>query len=151
MLVCAKCQRLGKPYVEETPPRLSSRPMSKVTSRGSVFTPNPRRITPALPKEIDELDLVDDYSSRVRDRRMKLELSQEELAKRVKEKLSVIQKIETGKMTPNTKLCRELEHELRVKLLLPRKEAIVPTTTPAEVTLGDIIRIKGKSKADLKL
>jgi putative transcription factor len=100
---------------------------------------------------MDELDLADDYSSRVRDRRMKLELSQEELAKRVKEKLSVIQKIETGKMTPNTKLCRELEHELKVKLLLPRKEAVVPTTTPAEVTLGDIIRIKGKSKAELNL
>jgi putative transcription factor len=116
-----------------------------------MFMPTPRRVTQGLPKEIDELDLADDYSARVRDRRMKLGLSQEELAKRVKEKLSVIQKIETGKMAPNTRLCRELEHELRVKLLVPRKEAVVPTTTPTEVTLGDIIRIKGKSKADLKL
>lgn len=102
--------------------------------------------------EMDELDLAEDYPAIVRERRMKIGLSQEELAGRVKEKLSVIQKIETGKMAPNTRLCRALEHELKVKLLVPRKETAVPTTTaPTEVTLGDIIRIKGKSDPDLKL
>ena len=151
MLVCAKCQRLGKPYAEETPPRPLRRSATNATISGSIFRPAPRRGTPGLPKEMDELDLADDYPTRVRDQRMKLGLSQEELAKRVKEKLSVIQKIETGRMAPNMRLCRGLEHELKAKLLVPRKEAAVPTTTPAEVTLGDIIRIKGKSKADLKL
>jgi putative transcription factor len=101
---------------------------------------------------MDELDIAEDYPARVRDRRMKIGLSQEELAKRVKEKLSVIQKIETGKMAPNSRLCRELEHELKVKLLVPRKEAVVPkTAAPAELTLGDIIRIKGKPNPDLNL
>ena len=80
---------------------------------------------------------------------MKLGLSQDELAKRVKEKLSVMQKIETGKMTPNTKLCRELEHELKIKLLVQRKETpeVPKTEAPAEITLGDILRIKDKSKS----
>jgi putative transcription factor len=83
---------------------------------------------------------------------MKLGLSQDQLAKRVKEKLSVIQKIETGKMAPDTKLCRELEHELKIKLLVPRKEVseVPKTTPPAEVTLGDIMRIKGKSKLEVQ-
>jgi len=41
-----------------------------------------------------------------------------------------------------------LEHELRIKLLIPRKETAVPKmAAPAEVTLGDIIRIKGKPKS----
>jgi len=80
---------------------------------------------------------------------MKLGISQEDLAKRVKEKLSVIQKIETGKIAPNTRLCRELQHELKIKLLVPRKETPPPkTAAPSEVTLGDIVRIKGQPDED---
>jgi len=146
MLVCGKCQRLGKPYVEEAPPRLH------LATATSVPRITHRKKAPELPREMDELDLAEDYPEIVRRQRMKLGLSQEDLAKRVKEKLSVIQKIETGKMSPYTKLCRELEHVLKVKLLVPRKEASVPkTSAPAEVTLGDIIRIKGKEKSALQL
>jgi len=105
-----------------------------------------QRKAPELPKGMEEFDIAENYSDLVRRGRMKLGLSQEDLAKRVKEKLSVIQKIEMGKMAPDTRLCRELEHELKVKLLVPRKESAAPkTAAPAEVTLGDIIRIKGKS------
>jgi putative transcription factor len=109
-----------------------------------------QRKAPELPRGMDESDITEDYAYRVRHQRMKIAMSQEELAKRVKEKLSVIQKIETGKMAPDTKLCRELEHELKIKLLVPRKEiADVPKTTPpSEVTLGDIIRVKSKSKPE---
>ena len=141
LLVCSRCQRLGTPYVEEA---VVKRPLT----RG---LPPPRaapRRAPELPRGMEELDITEDCAGIVRHQRMKLGLSQEELAKRVKEKLSVIQKIETGKMAPDTKLCRELEHELRIKLLVPRKEiSDVPSASPpAEVTLGDIMRIKGKAK-----
>ena len=153
MLVCAKCQQLGKPYAEDAAPRPPRRPStSAITMSGPISRPGPRRRVAELPKEMDELDIAEDYPARVRDRRMKIGLSQEELAKRVKEKLSVIQKVETGKMAPNSRLCRELEHELKVKLLVPLKEAALPkAAAPAEVTLGDIIRIKGKPNPDLKL
>jgi putative transcription factor len=132
---------LGKPYVEE-PVVLRPAARTPLIPRAA-----PRR-APELPRGMDETELVEDYAQVVRGHRMKLGLSQEELAKRVKEKLSFIQKIETGKMTPNSKLCRALEHELKIKLLVPRKEiAEVPSAPqPAEVTLGDIIRVKGKSK-----
>jgi putative transcription factor len=99
---------------------------------------------------MDETDLIEDYAQVVRTHRMKLGLTQEQLAKRVKEKLSLIQKIETGKMAPNSRLCRALEHELKIKLLVPRKEiSDVPNAPqPTEVTLGDIMRVKGKSMPD---
>ena len=146
MMVCSRCQRLGTPYEEE--PITVRQPVRKALTLGVV-----RRKAPELPKGMEESDLAEDYAERVRKHRMKSGLSQEDLAKRVKEKLSVIQKIETGKMTPDTQLCRELEHELKVKLLVPRKEtpATPKSTAPAEVTLGDIIRIKGKSKAELSV
>lgn len=142
MLVCSSCRHLGKPYVEEAtfPPRpnvVGAPRFVRIASRRA----------PELPKEMAELEVAEDYSKLVLRKRMKVGLSQEELAKRVKVKLSFIQKIETGKMAPDSRLCRELEHELKIKLLVPRKEAAVPkSAAPAEVTLGDIIHIKDRTK-----
>jgi putative transcription factor len=96
---------------------------------------------------MEEFEVAENFPVLVRKRRMKLGWSQEDLAKRVKEKLSVIQKIETGKIAPDTRLCRELQHELKIKLLVPRKETPSPKiTAPSEITLGDIIKIKDKSE-----
>jgi putative transcription factor len=141
LLVCGRCQRLGTPYTEEP----SARPPAVMRPFSPRIAP---RKAPELPRGMAELEIVEDCADRVRRNRMKSGLSQEELAKRVKEKLSVIQKIETGKMSPDTKLCRALEHELKIKLLVPRKEVsdVPKTAPPGEVTLGDIIRIKGKLK-----
>lgn len=144
MLVCSNCQKLGKPYQEYRPAPAQRR------APGSVrfFKPQPK--APELPRGMEEFEVAEDYPKLVRGKRMKVGLSQEQLAQLVKEKLSVIQKIETGKMAPDTRLCRALEHELKIKLLVPRKEVASPKTTlPAEVTLGDIIHIKGKEETGL--
>jgi len=66
---------------------------------------------------------------------------------KVKERLSVIRKIELGKMIPNMRLVRELEHVLRVKLLVLISEPPVPKPAPGaikEVTLADVARIRKK-------
>ena len=142
MLACRSCQRLGEPYQEDPVPQ-QPRP-------GIIRLPNPSiRRTPELPKDIQELDVAENFADIIRKRRMKLGISQEELAKRVKAKLSVIQKIETSKIAPDTRLCRELQHELKIKLLVPRTETPPPKTAPlGEVTLGDIIKIKGQRDED---
>jgi len=144
LMVCRNCQGLGKPYQEDPLPR-APRPTGFVRLARSLE----RRPT-ELPKEIQELDVAENFSELVRKRRMKLGWSQEDLAKKVKEKLSVIQKVETGKITPDTQLCRQLQHELKIKLLVPRKETPAPkTSTPAEVTLGDIVKIKGRADGSM--
>lgn len=145
MLVCRDCEGLGTPYQEAlTIPK--PRPNF---ARGAVRLPRLQARRPVeLPKEIEELDIAENFSDLVRRKRMKLGWSQEELAGKIREKLSVIQKIETGKITPNTQLCRQLQHELKVKLLVPRKETPSPKmSAPAEVTLGDIVKIKGTTDA----
>ena len=63
------------------------------------------------------------------------------------EKVSLLKKIETGKMTPNDKLATALEHILKVKLIVPRKEekvpqAKMPRAPSHELTLGDLIQLK---------
>ena len=143
MLVCRNCQALGKPYQDDPVPQPLPQPSFRIPVRlGRIPTKRPTE----LPKEIEELDVAENFSGLVRKARMKKGWSQEDLAKKVKEKLSVIQKIETGKITPDTQLCRQLQHELKIKLLVPRKEMPPPkASAPAEITLGDIVKIKGKA------
>ena len=148
LLVCNSCQSLGKPYHEEPILKQPSSPSrTRVERRVAVGK------VAEFPKGMDELDIAEDYAERVRRQRMKLGLSQEALAKRLKERLSVIQKIEIAKMMPDERLCRELEHELRIKLLVQRKElSEVPRVAPpSRLTLGDIIRVKGKAKDEISL
>ena len=138
MLVCRSWQGLGTPYPEA--------PVFHRPGPGIIRLPKTAiRRAPELPKEIQELDIAENFADLIRKKRMKLGISQEDLAKRVKEKLSVIQKIEVGRIAPDTRLCRELQHELRIKLLVPRKETPPPKrAAPSEVTLGDIINIRGQ-------
>jgi putative transcription factor len=140
LIVCQQCSSLGKelpgfPERRSRTPRLGSVPSHTKTPIES------------LPKAIEESDLVEDYPQVVKDGREKLSLSQTELAFKAKEKLTVIQKIELGKILPTMRLTKELEHILRVKLLAPRGELEVSTVPvrqvgPRELTLGDIALVK---------
>lgn len=145
VVACPQCARLGKIYVE--PPRL------RLPRPASVVRRPARSSRPASRETIEELEVVEDYSARIRKAREKIGLTQEDLATRVKEKLSIIQKIESSKMTPDMKLCRELEHSLRIELLAPRVEipASVPATSTPNVplTLGDIIKVKRKDQKEV--
>jgi putative transcription factor len=96
---------------------------------------------------------VDDYPRVVKLAREKMGLSQQDLAFRAKEKLTVIQKIELEKMLPTMRLTRELEHILRVKLLVPKEEVEVPTPSPsltssAGATLGDVALVRQKDRGN---
>ncbi len=141
MLACRNCQRLGTPYQED--------PVLRQPQPGIIRMPPQVRRVSELPREMQELDIDENFAAIIRKRRMKLEMTQEDLANRVKQKLSVIQKIENGKIAPDTQLCRVLQHELKIKLLVPRKETPPPKTTPlGEVTLGDIVKIRGHIEPD---
>jgi putative transcription factor len=112
--------------------------------------PRPVPSNPAdrrAPREVQELDIADNYPQIIQKARRKHGLNQEDLAMKVKEHLSVIRKIELGKMVPNMRLAKELEHVLRIRLLVLTSEPPVPKLTPGvtkEVTLADVARIRNK-------
>ena len=152
MTACGECASLGTPYQE---PRLiplispipAPRPMHVVVTRPVPSKPADRR----APREVQELDIADNYPQIIQKARRKHDLSQEDLAMKVKERLSVIQKIELGKMVPNMRLAKELEHVLRIKLLVLTSEPPVPKPAPGttkEVTLADVARIRSKQGRD---
>lgn len=63
-----------------------------------------------------EKELVLDYPQRVRKGRQKMSMSQDDLAKSLNEKKSIIVKIENGDIRPTDKLIAKLERTLEVTL-----------------------------------
>jgi len=140
MLVCNECAKLGSIVWEaKTEPR-----MKKVARR--MPTPMlPPRTQPPL-SVTETLDLVDGFGTKVRQAREKMSLTLQGLGKKINEKVSVLRKIESGKMTPDNLLAEKLEHALRIKLLVPVSEPKVPAKAlgarPASPTLGEIAQVK---------
>ena len=101
------------------------------------------------PAVAETLELVDDLGQRVRQARRGLELSQEDLGRKIREKVSVIRKIESGKIVPDLALAEKLEHTLKVTLRVPASEPKVQSVSsskPRGATLGDLIQFKVKEK-----
>jgi putative transcription factor len=93
--------------------------------------------------------LVEDYAQKIRAARQKLNLSQEELAQKVGERISTLQAIEAGRLKPTRKTIRGLERELGISLLEsvgtpPIKHG---SRSPGDsATLGDVVKIKRKKR-----
>lgn len=109
--VCGGCSRLGRPAREV--PSTSSIP--KPTAPKS--TPKP--ITDSWAPELEEVELRNDYAKVIKQAREKASISQEELAKRMNEKLSVIKHLETGKLKPDDILAKKIEHTMKIQLFIP--------------------------------
>ncbi|HKZ93238.1 MAG TPA: multiprotein bridging factor aMBF1 [Candidatus Bathyarchaeia archaeon] len=144
MLVCSECAKLGSVVWEaKAEPRLK-----KVARRMTAPVLPPKRQPPI--SVADNLELVDDFGNRIRLARERMSLSHQELGKKISEKVSVLRKIESGKMTPDNLLTEKLEHALRLKLLAPVSEPKIPTqalaSRPASPTLGDILKVKKEKK-----
>lgn len=143
LTVCSECVKLGSIFWEA-----KSEPcLKKVVKR----LPQPMLAAKKKPVKLQEaLELVEDFNSRVRQAREKLGLSQEDLGRKIKEKVSLLRKIERGKMTPDHRLAEKLEHVLKIKLLVPFSEPKVSPkvlSSPPTVTLGDIVDVK-KEKSE---
>jgi len=141
MLVCSECSKLGSVYWEaKTEPR-----MKKISKRLPQPVIAPRK-QPSITVE-ESVELIEDFGAKVRRAREKLGMSHEDLGKKISEKVSVLRKIESGKMTPDNLLIEKLRHALKVKLLVPVSEPKVPSKTlatsrPSAPTLGDIAQVK---------
>lgn len=141
MLVCGECVKLGSVSWEaKAEPRLK-----KVAKRLPTLV-LPTRKQPSITVE-GNLELTDDFGLKVRQAREKLGLSHEDLGKKISEKVSVLRKIEGGKMTPDNLLVEKLQHALRIKLLMPVSEPQIPKKALASPhsaarTLGDIAQVR---------
>jgi putative transcription factor len=136
--VCQKCAQYGKPVDKRTP---VSRKVSPVAR--TVIKPQnkPKRDFFDILKD----ELLDNYDQIIRDARAARGWSQEDLAENIKEKVSLIKKIERSEIVPEDSVRKKLEHTLNIKLT-ERVDAAGQEVShlKKDTTLGDIVKIKRK-------
>lgn len=98
------------------------------------------------PEEELILALITNYGEIIKKKREQLGIKQEDFAKKINEKISLIHKIEANQFEPSTSLARKIEKFLHVKLIeLEEIKPTTPTTSKSEsLTIGDFIKIKKK-------
>jgi len=134
MTVCSSCRQYGS----EKKPSIASQPGAR-----RVVLKKKRSST-----KIEFHDeLIENYHLIIRREREKRGWSQEQLAKKIQEKESLIRKIENAEIVPEPEVIEKLEKLFNLKLREQIPEIKVETsgriTTP---TLGDIVVVKRKKK-----
>ena len=133
MLTCNECSKFGK--VQREPPRPQRGP-SRMTSTGARRSYRSREPTQ---------EVIEEYNKIIREAREKKGWSREELGEKIYEKVSVINRLESGKMVPDIKLAKKLERSLKITLLEKTEEAQMDELAGSNLrraTIGDIARIK---------
>ena len=131
--VCEKCAKFGKIVsrlkepVKEKPRKQEFRRNEKVEEEKNVI-----------------YMVGSEFASKIRKAREKRGLNQEDFAKKISEKESIVHKLETGEFTPSLKLARKLEVLLGIKIIESyeeEKNQQVKGETE-ELTIGDVLKIK---------
>lgn len=129
--VCGECAKFGKIISAIKIPE-------KIKPKKNII------ITKADPEpEIIER-IVDNFAEKIKAKREKLGLKQEDFAKKISEKESIIHKLETGEFQPNMELARKLEKALSIQLIEEYEEEYkaAAKTSSETPTIGDLIRIR---------
>ncbi|MFW9833097.1 MAG: multiprotein bridging factor aMBF1 [Candidatus Thorarchaeota archaeon] len=157
MLVCPQCAakfggqssspKSRPPSSPSTRPSWVGRPEKPIQTqsrRVSTSKPKPRPRSGVL---LEDLELIEDYAKKIRVARQKKNLSQEELAQKIGERITTLQSIESGRLKPTGKTIRGLERELDISLLEPVGTVPIKAskgTRGAGPTLGDRVVVKRK-------
>ena len=126
--LCESCAKYGK--------------MIKKVAQTQTHSKGIIKKAPLSKKQFVEL-IVDDFAAKIRNAREKLQLNQEDFAKKLNEKISVIHHFETGKMVPSLDLARKLEKALHITLVEMHEESSggQKEGKSEAMTIGDIVKI----------
>jgi putative transcription factor len=106
--VCQSCAQHGKKLPRKSRPSSRSR---KKYSRSTTSSSSPKRT------RSPEVIIVDDYNERIRKARERRNLTQAKFAQKLKEKESLIRRIESKKTKPTIKLAKKIEKTYEITLL----------------------------------
>lgn len=139
--VCSGCMRFGKAV---TPGQLaqSNSPeyIGTALERRQI-----RQRTKDVYEQFGDRVLADDYNVKISRARNKMGMNQEELARKINEKKSIINKLETKDMRPDDRLLKKLESTLKITLTETATEAAVGNNRKRQsggLTLADMIKSK---------
>lgn len=127
MQTCNECSKFGKVQKE---PRKPVKPRT-----------SPRRVRVREPT----YEVSEEFNTLIRIAREKKGWSREDLAKKLYEKASVINRIESGKMIPDIKLAKKIEKVLNITILDKIEDNPLEDLSQSKMggtTIGDIAQIK---------
>lgn len=121
MAVCNACTRYG-------------------TVQAAVKSPAFKKAEKMQAPAIEEV-VIADSALKVKNAREKKQLTQEQLAKAIAEKESVIHRIESGNMVPSIATAKKLERFLDIKLIeiAEEEEAVIAAPSSEGFTIGDLL------------
>ncbi|MHA1456147.1 MAG: multiprotein bridging factor aMBF1 [Promethearchaeota archaeon] len=141
--VCQNCAQHGKKIEKKTPstPQRKVEQFKKMSNTKSIRS----RIEPQR-----ELEIVEDYTIKIRKVRQSLGLNQDQFAQKLNEKPSLLRRIETGKVKPSIKLAKKIEKVYGIKLITTSE--IIDTSAQvgkymkksSGTSLGDMAFVKKK-------
>ena len=125
LAVCSGCSRYGKV-------------MGRLKTD---IAPNVPRKQP-VPKQPEKPEaIVPEYATIIKSKRENRGMKQDEFAKMLNERESLIAHIERGDTLPSIELARKMEKALRVKLVeKPEESYSVPKKKQDAMTIGDLIK-----------
>lgn len=141
--VCQNCAQHGKKIIKKTP----STPQRKVEQFRK--TSNAKFGKSRIVQQA-ELEIVEDYTLKIRKVRQSLGLNQDQFAQKLNEKPSLLRRIESGKAKPSIKLAKKIEKVYGIKLITtsetidasPQVGKYMKKTSGT--SLGDIAFVKKK-------
>jgi len=145
LLVCSECSKSNSS-------RRRYAPEKQKASTKRVTPVSPRmRVQPSQQRLMfDDSVVVEGYGKRIRRGREKLGLTHEELSRKIGEKISLLQKLEMEKMTPELALAKKLESNLKIKILgSPTTAQVgeeVSAHKPTALTLGDVVVVQKRDE-----
>lgn len=128
--VCKKCAKFGK-IISEVKIETKEKKPAKIEQET------------APEKEVLQI-IVPDYGQRIKKAREALGLKQEDFAKKINEKISLIHNIESNRFEPSISLARKLEKFLKITLVEQYEEERDKASKAKSdtFTIGDFIKVK---------
>ena len=145
LLVCFECSKSGSPNRRYEPEnqQVSTKRVTPIRPRMRV-QPSQQRLMS------DDYIIVECYGKQIRRGREKLGFTHLELSRKIGEKISLLQKLETEKMTPDLALAKKLENTLKIKILgSPTTSQVgeeVNAHKPTDLTLGDVVVVQKRDE-----
>ena len=130
MNVCAQCGKFG-------------RVVGRAVAKEEAVKQAKKEAEEEEPEVVESI--VGDYADIIKKAREKTGLKQEDVAKKINEKESVIHQIESGHFKPGLALARKLEkffHIILVERVTVKKEKKKSNEDDEGMTIGDMIKIK---------
>ena len=142
LYACPKCAKFGKPVFQRT----KKKPTRFTPTIKKPNKPPQKRFRQPKKDFLHDKILVDGYGSLISEARRERGLGRAEFARIIKEKETLLARIETEKVLPTDRVVAKIERELEIEL----KTEVSDERTPVadfisnSTTLGSIAKIKRK-------